>query len=128
VRSEAHSLHKPRARGEHRAIEARLRERWNRWEYRLAAAIAEDIAARPGDPWLRVAAAALTGAIRVAADEARHRPRDRKRIAARAFNLLASDLSRYGVLGRPGYIRPPKELEAQVTDPSIPHRFRAASP
>jgi AcrR family transcriptional regulator len=84
---------------EHPAIEARLRERWNRWEDRLAAAIAEDVAARPGDPEPRVVAAALIGAIRVAADEARRRPRDRMRIAERAFNLLASDLSRYGGFG-----------------------------
>ncbi len=84
---------------EHPAIEARLRERWNRWEDRLAAAIAEDVGARPGDPEPRVVAAALTGAIRIAAEEARRRPRDRKRIAERAFNLLASDLSRYGGFG-----------------------------
>jgi AcrR family transcriptional regulator len=81
---------------DHPAIEARLRERWNRWEDRLASAIGEVVGARPGDPEPRVVAAALTGAIRVAADEARRRPRDRRRIAERAFSLLASDLSRYG--------------------------------
>lgn len=81
----------------HPAIANRLRERWNRWEDMLADAIAKDVGARPGDPEPRVVAAALTGAIRVAADAARQQPRRRKQIADRVFKLLSSGLSRYGI-------------------------------
>lgn len=83
----------------HPPIRARLRERWNRWEDRIAEAIAEDVGARPGDPEPRVIAAALTGAIRVAAASALEQPRRRKEIAQRTFDLLASGLSRYGAEG-----------------------------
>lgn len=80
----------------HPAIETRLRERWNRWEDRLAKVIAEDVAARPGDPAPRVVAAAMTGAIRVAAEEARRHPRQRRGILERAFDLLEGGLADYG--------------------------------
>jgi AcrR family transcriptional regulator len=80
----------------HPAIAARLRERWNQWEDLLAEAIAQDIGARPGDPEPRVVAAALTAAIRVAAAAAQQHPRQRRQIARRVFELLASGLSRYG--------------------------------
>lgn len=78
------------------AVRARLRERWNRWEDALAEAIAENVGARPGDPEPRVVAAALTGAIRIAAMTAQERPRQRREIAERVFVLLVSGLSRYG--------------------------------
>lgn len=81
---------------EHPAIANRLRERWNRWEDMLAEAIAKDVGARAGDPEPRVVAAALTGAIRVAATAARDHPRRSRQIADRIFKLLASGLSRYG--------------------------------
>jgi AcrR family transcriptional regulator len=81
----------------HPAIAHRLRERWNRWEDLLADAIAKDVGARPRDPEPRVVAAALTGAIRVAAAAARQQPRRRKQIAERVFKLLSSGLSRYGI-------------------------------
>ena len=81
----------------HHAVRARLRERWNRWEDTLADAIAQDVGAKPGDPEPRVVAAALTGAIRMAAVTAQEHPRRRREIAERAFELLASGLSRYGV-------------------------------
>jgi hypothetical protein len=81
---------------EHPAIANRLRERWNRWEDLLAEAIAKDVGARPGDPEPRVVAAALTGAIRVAAMAARQHPRRSRQIADRVFKLLGSGLSRYG--------------------------------
>jgi len=80
----------------HPAIATRLRERWNRWEDLLAEAIAADVGAAPGDPEPRVVAAALTGAIRVAAAAAWERPSRRREIAERAFDLLATGLSRYG--------------------------------
>jgi len=80
----------------HPAIASRLRERWNRWEDLLADAIAEDVGARPGDPEARVVAAAITGAIRIAAAAAREQPKRRKQIAERVFELLASGLARYG--------------------------------
>ncbi|TMD90235.1 MAG: TetR family transcriptional regulator [Chloroflexi bacterium] len=80
----------------HPAVANRLRERWNRWEDMLAEAIAEDVGARPGDPRPRVVAAAIAGAIRVAAAEAQRQPRRRKQIAEEAFELLASGLGRYG--------------------------------
>jgi len=80
----------------HPAIASRLRERWNRWEDLLADAIAEDVGARPGDPEARVVAAAITGAIRIAAAAAREQPQRRKQIAERVFELLASGLARYG--------------------------------
>jgi AcrR family transcriptional regulator len=83
----------------HPAIEARLRERWNQWEDRLARAIAEEVAARPGDPAPRVVAAALTGAIRVAAEEARRHPRQGRGILGRAFDVLEGGLSDYGAQG-----------------------------
>lgn len=81
---------------EHPAIANRLRERWNRWEDLLADAIASDVGARPDDPEPRVVAAALTGAIRVAATAARKHPSRSRQIADRVFNLLSSGLSRYG--------------------------------
>jgi AcrR family transcriptional regulator len=80
----------------HPAIADRLRERWNRWEDVLADAIADDVGAGPEDPEPRVLAAALTGAIRVAAAAAARQPRQRREIAERAFRLLGSGLSRYG--------------------------------
>lgn len=81
---------------QHPAIASRLRERWNRWEDLLAGAIAEDVGAKPGDPEPRVVAAALTGAIRVAAAAAREQPKRRRQIAERVFALLSSGLSDYG--------------------------------
>ena len=81
---------------EHSAIRSRLREHWNRWEDKLADAIAEDVGAKPGDPEPRVVAAALTGAIRVAAASAQEPPRRRREFAERVFQLLASGLSSYG--------------------------------
>jgi AcrR family transcriptional regulator len=81
---------------EHPSIVGRLRQRWNRWEDLLAEAIAKDVGARPGDPEPRVVAAALTGAIRVAAMTAGQYPRRRRQIADRVFKLLSSGLSRYG--------------------------------
>jgi len=83
----------------HRSIAGRLRERWNQWEDQLAGAIARDVGARPGDPEPRVVAAAITGAIRVAAAAALEQPRRRRQIAERAFDLLSSGLSRYGAQG-----------------------------
>ena len=80
----------------HPSVASRLRERWNRWEDILAEAIAVDVGARPGDPEPRVVAAALTGAIRVAAAAAQAQPRRRKEIAERVFDLLGSPLARYG--------------------------------
>jgi AcrR family transcriptional regulator len=80
----------------HPAIVDRLRERWNRWEDVLADAIATDVGARPADPEPRVLAAALAGAIRVAASAAARQPRRRREIGERAFGLLGSRLSRYG--------------------------------
>jgi len=83
----------------HPSIAGRLRERWNRWEDQLAGAIARDIGAGPGDPEPRVVAAAITGAIRVAAAAALEQPRRRRQIAERAFELLSSGLSGYGAKG-----------------------------
>jgi AcrR family transcriptional regulator len=80
----------------HPAIANRLRERWNRWEDLLAEAIAADVGAGPEDPEPRVVAAALTGAIRVAAAAADEQPHRRDEIAERVFDLLASGLSSYG--------------------------------
>ena len=81
---------------QHPAIRSRLRERWNLWEDRLADAIAEDVGAKPGDPEPRVVAAALTGAIRVAAAAAQEQTQRRREIAERVFELLVSGLSGYG--------------------------------
>jgi AcrR family transcriptional regulator len=81
---------------EHPAIANRLRERWNRWEDLLAEAIARDVGASPGDPEPRVVAAALTGAIRVAAAAARKQPGKGRQMSDRVFKLLSSGLSRYG--------------------------------
>jgi AcrR family transcriptional regulator len=80
----------------HPAIANRLRERWNRWEDLLAEGIAADVGVAPGDPEPRVVAAALTGAIRVAAAAAWEQPGRRQEIAERVFDLLATGLSRYG--------------------------------
>lgn len=84
---------------QHPAIASRLRERWNRWEDVLAEAIADDVGARTGDPEPRVVAAAITGAIRIAAAAAQDKPTRRKQIAERVFELLASGLSQYGAIG-----------------------------
>jgi AcrR family transcriptional regulator len=80
----------------HPAIAHRLRERWNRWEDLLAQAIAEDVGARTTDPEPRVIAAAIAGAIRIAAEAAREQPNRRKQVAERVFALLASGLATYG--------------------------------
>jgi AcrR family transcriptional regulator len=80
----------------HPAIANRLRERWNRWEDMLAEAIAADVGAGPEDPEPRVVAAALTGAIRVAAAAADEQPHRRNEIAERVFDLLATGLASYG--------------------------------
>lgn len=80
----------------HPAIANRLRERWNRWEDMLAEAIAADVGAAPEDPEPRVVAAALTGAIRVAATAADEQPHRRDEIAERVFDLLAYGLASYG--------------------------------
>lgn len=81
----------------HPAIANRLRTRWNRWEDTLAEAIAADVGAGEGDPEPRVVAAALTGAIRVAAWAALGEQRGRRtEVARRVFDLLATGLSRYG--------------------------------
>ena len=84
----------------HPAIAARLRERWNRWEDVLAVAIAAEVGGRPEDPEPRVVAAAITGAIRVAASAAEKQPGRRQPVAERVFDLLAAGLSGYGA--RPG--------------------------
>jgi AcrR family transcriptional regulator len=84
----------------HPAMVHRLRERWNQWEDVLAVAIAEDVGAPAGDPRPRVVAAAITGAIRVAAAAAAEQPSRRKEIAVQVFELLASGLAHYGA--RPG--------------------------
>ncbi|HEX7265589.1 MAG TPA: TetR family transcriptional regulator [Candidatus Dormibacteraeota bacterium] len=80
----------------HPAIAHRLRERWNRWEDMLAEAIADEVGARTTDPEPRVIAAAITGAIRIAAEAARQQPHRRKQVAERVFALLASGLTTYG--------------------------------
>ncbi len=80
----------------HPAIANRLRERWNRWEDMLAEAIAADVHTEPADPEPRVLAAAITGAIRVAAAAAGGQPRRRREIADRAFDMLVDGLSHYG--------------------------------
>lgn len=80
----------------HPAVAHRLRERWNQWEDVLAQAIAEDVGARIGDPRPRVVAAAITGAIRVAAAAATEQPQRRRQVAVEAFELLASGLGGYG--------------------------------
>src|SRR5262245_47919008 len=67
----------------HPAIANRLRERWNRWEDMLAEAIASDAGVAPEDPEPRVVAAALTGAIRVAAAAVDEQPHRRDEIAER---------------------------------------------
>jgi AcrR family transcriptional regulator len=93
----------------HPAMVHRLRERWNQWEDVLAVAIAEDVGAATGDPRPRVVAAAITGAIRVAAAAAAEQPSRRKEIAAQVFELLASGLAHYGA--RPSK-RPPRSSDA----------------
>jgi len=80
----------------HRAIANRLRERWNHWEDLLAEAIAADVGAAPEDPGPRVVAAALTGAIRVAAAAADEQAHGRDEMAERVFDLLASGLASHG--------------------------------
>jgi len=80
----------------HPAIANRLRERWNRWEDVLAEAIAADVGAAASDPEPRVVAAALTGAIRVAAAAAWEQPGRRQQIAERVFDFLAGGFSSYG--------------------------------
>lgn len=82
----------------HPAIAARLRERWNRWEDILAVAIATDVGARPEDPEPRVVAAAITGAIRVAASAAEEQPGRRHAVAERVFDLLAAGLADFGAV------------------------------
>ncbi len=78
------------------AIAHRLRERWNQWEDILAEAIADDVGAGAGDPRPRVVAAAITGAIRIAAAAAAEQPDRRKQVAVQVFELLASGLAHYG--------------------------------
>lgn len=78
------------------AIQARLRERWNRWEDVLAECIADTVKAGAGDPAPKVVAAAITAAIRVAASSAPANRRRRAAVAERVFGLLASGMANYG--------------------------------
>jgi AcrR family transcriptional regulator len=81
------------------AVMNRLRERWNRWEDELAAAIAADVGAAPGDPEPRVVAAVVTAAIRIAAESAARKSGQqsgREAVAGRVFELIASGLAGYG--------------------------------
>lgn len=80
----------------HRAVVNRLRERWNRWEDELAAAIGADVGTAPDDPEPRLVAAVITAAIRVAAAAAAGQTGRRREVAARVFDLIASGLARYG--------------------------------
>jgi|SRR5437879_5843098 len=83
------------------AVQNRLRERWNRWEDDLAAAIADDVGAAVGDPEPRLVAAVVTAAIRIAAESAGTQARHREDVASRVFDLIASRLADYGA-SRPG--------------------------
>ena len=98
----------------HPAFAHRLRERWNQWEDVLAEAIADDVGAGAGDPRPRVVAAAITGAIRIAAAAAAEQPNQRKQVAVQAFELLASGLAHYGA--RPG------KRSQQASDKTLPAR------
>ena len=80
----------------HPSIVARLRERWIKWEDELAACIADEVGASDDDPQPLVVAAAITSAIRVAAERARRHPDRRQALTRRVFELLASGLSDYG--------------------------------
>ncbi len=75
---------------------SRLRERWNRWEDELAAAIADDVGAGPGDPEPRMVAAVVTAAIRIAAGSAAAGASGREEVASRVFDLIAFGLADYG--------------------------------
>jgi hypothetical protein len=77
---------------------SRIVERWVRWENQLAAAIAADVGAGSNDPEPRVVAAALIGAVRVAAEAAPAEmdPKRRRAIADRAFGILGLLLAQYG--------------------------------
>lgn len=81
------------------AVQNRLRERWNRWEDDLAAAIAADVGAAAGDPEPRVVAALVTAAIRIAAESAGALAAHREKVATRVFGLIGSGLSEYGAGG-----------------------------
>lgn len=81
------------------AVRNRLRERWNRWEDDLAAAIAADVGAAPADPEPRMVAALVTAAIRIAAESAAARTTGREEVARRVFDLIAFGLGEYGVGG-----------------------------
>lgn len=81
------------------SIRERLRERWIRWEDVLSECIAAEVGARADDPEPRVVAAAITAAIRVAADAVQRQPARRRRTAVRVFRLLATGLAGYGKTG-----------------------------
>jgi AcrR family transcriptional regulator len=105
----------------HPAMAHRLRERWNQWEDVLAEAIAENVGAAAGDPRPRVVAAAITGAIRIAAAAAAEQPSRRKQVAVQVFELLASGLARYGA--RPGKPSPQSSDKREDTaSPAIEFR------
>ncbi|HYM96839.1 MAG TPA: hypothetical protein VET26_06045 [Candidatus Sulfotelmatobacter sp.] len=110
----------------HPAMAHRLRERWNQWEDVLAEAIAEDVSAAGGDPRPRVVAAAITGAIRIAAAAAAEQPDRRRQVAVQAFALLASGLAQYGA--RPGKRLPPSQDETSPTRRSPGRRAGASVP
>ena len=80
----------------HPAIVARLRARWNEWEDILSSCIATQVGAKASDPEPRLVAAAITAALRIAAEAAQRRTDGRGKIAERVFDLLASGLADYG--------------------------------
>jgi AcrR family transcriptional regulator len=84
----------------HPAIVARLRARWNQWEDILSSCIAAQVGAKTSDPEPRLVAAAITAALRIAAEAAQRQTDGRKRIAERVFELLASGLADYGADSR----------------------------
>jgi AcrR family transcriptional regulator len=98
----AASLEERRALLQHPAIAKRLRERWDFWEQALAAAIADELGLSPDDdPEPLVLAAAVIGTFRAfVAVAARRPPEEWPGLAERAFELLSSGLSQFGVRRR----------------------------
>ena len=83
----------------HIAIASSLRARWMRWEDQLTAAIAAATEPAPDDPRPRTAAGAILAAVRALLELAGRADvaADPKITLDRAFDLLASGLSGYGL-------------------------------
>jgi AcrR family transcriptional regulator len=105
------------------AILARIRERWDAWEAILAAELAAELGAEPGDVEPYVAAAAVIGAFRAVVQVSilTQMRLDLPAVVNRAFDLLETELATYGA-------HPPAPASPQAARPQPASTGAPAAP